>query len=223
MDWSGDYEALFQELRYRHPLFDLDPRAKEAQDYVASIYESLPVYCKGSECPIASRCPISHRLDIIGNRCLLEIREITYRLARYLQDIGLDNITYTDIQIAAHLTRIDVLIWRIEQLLAVQGMTLEEVTVSGNRSVVRQVSNPLLNELRSLLREQRALMDELMTSRRSRLERAEREGKMEKDFVRMLQQMAKRSANVLVSEESDAPALPPVNQSGNHSEEGGSS
>jgi phosphoribosylaminoimidazole-succinocarboxamide synthase len=87
---------------------------------------------------------------------------------------------------------------------------------------VRQVSNPLLNELRSLLREQRALMDELMTSRRSRLERAEREGKMEKDFVRMLQQMAKRSANVLVSEESDAPALPPANL-GNHSEEGGSS
>jgi hypothetical protein len=45
---------------------------------------------------------------------------------------------------------------------------------------------------------------------------------MEKDFVRMLQQMAKRSANVLVSEESDAPALPPANL-GNHSEEGGSS
>ena len=217
MDWDRDYEALFQELRYRHPLFDLDPRAREAQEYVASIYESLPMTCRGSECPIASRCPVSHRLDIIGTRCLLEVREITTRLARYLQDIGLDNITYTDIQIAAHLTRIDVLIWRIEQLLSVQGMSLEEVTVSGNRSVIRQVSNPLIEELRSLLKEQRALMDELMTSRRSRLERAEREGRMERDFVRMLQQMAKRNANVVVGESSPA-SLP----SGTNNE-GGSS
>ena len=222
MDWSRDYEALFQELRYRHPLFEVDPRAREAQEYVASIYESLPMECKGSDCPIAARCPISDRLDILGTRCLLEIREITTRLARYLQDIGLDNITHTDIQIAAHLARIDVLIWRIEQVLSVEGMLVEEVTVSGNRSVTRQVSNPLIHELHVLMREQREWMDELMTSRRSRLERAEREGKMEKDLVRMLQQMAKRSANVLVSEESDAPALPPANL-GNHSEEGGSS
>lgn len=197
MDWNRAYDVLFDELRMRHPAFEADPRMQEARVLVEGIYDSLPMSCRGPECPIASRCPVSHRLDIVGTRCLLEVREITERLARYLKDIGLENVTYTDLQVVAHLTRTDVLIWRMDQLLSVQGLTVEEVTVSGNRTTVKQVANPLLDQLRNLLKEQRALMDELMTSRRSRLERMEREGRMERDFVRMLQQMAERGRSVV--------------------------
>lgn len=197
MDWERPYEVLFEELKLRHPAFEVDARMQEAQRYVESIYESLPMNCQGMECPIAARCPVAHRADIVGRRCLLEVREITERLARYLRDIGLENLTYTDIQVVAHLTRVDVLVWRMEQMLSVQGLLVEEVTVYGNRTVHRQVSNPLLGELRSLLREQRAFMDELMTSRRARLERMEREGRMEKDLIRMLQQMQERSRGVI--------------------------
>lgn len=206
MNWDRAYDLLFEELKSRHPAFELDPRMQEARALVESLYESLPMECKGSECPIASRCPVSHRLDVVGTRCLLEVREITERLARYLKDIGLENVTYTDIQVVAHLTRTDVLVWRMEQMLSVQGLLVEEVTNFGNRVTVKQVSNPLLAELRALLKEQRAFMDELMTSRRSRLERMEREGRMERDFVRMLQQMSQRSSSLLSVEE--LPGLP---------------
>jgi hypothetical protein len=196
--WDLEYSVLLDELKNRNPLFAVDERARQARELVSTIYESLPMECSGSACPIASRCPVSHRLDILGTRCLLEVREITERLAHYLKDIGLDNITYTDIQVAAQLTRTDVLIWRIEQLLSVQGLVVEETTVSGGRQVIRKVSNPLMAELRSLMKEQRALMDELMTSRRARLERMEREGRMERDFVRMLQQMSERAKGSVV-------------------------
>lgn len=209
MDWDRAYDVIFDELRSRHPAFEVDPRMQEARSLVEGIYESLPITCRGMECPIASRCPISHRLDVVGTRCLLEVREITERLARYLKDIGLENVTYTDLQIVAHLTRTDVLIWRMDQMLSVQGLTVEEVTVSGNRTTVKQVANPLLDQLRNLLKEQRALMDELMTSRRSRLERMEREGRMERDFVRMLQQMADRNRNVVSVQ--DATGILPSN------------
>lgn len=211
MDWDRAYDVLFDELRMRHPAFEVDPRMQEARALVEGIYDSLPMSCKGADCPIASRCPISHRLDIVGTRCLLEIREITERLARYLKDIGLENVTYTDLQIVAHLTRTDVLIWRMDQMLSVQGLSVEEVTVSGNRTTVKQVANPLLDQLRNLLKEQRALMDELMTSRRSRLERMEREGRMERDFVRMLQQMAERSRNVISVQDSGVSGILPSN------------
>lgn len=211
MDWDRDYSILFDELRNRHPLFEFDEAARDARDLVQTIYESLPMECRGSDCPIASRCPISHRLDIIGTRCLLEVREITERLARYLKDIGLESITYADLQIVANLTRVDVLLWRLDQLLSVQGMSLEEVTISGNRTTVKKVANPLLDELRRLLKEQREMMDELMTSRRSRLERMEREGRMERDFVRMLKQMSERSGIMV---EGSVSALPESSSGG---------
>jgi len=232
-DWESDYQLLFDELRFRHPFFDMDPRAREAQQEIANLYESLPMICKGTECRIASRCPISHRSDILETRCLLEVREITERMANYLRDLGLDNATYTDLQVVAHLVRLDVLVWRIEQVLAVEGLVVEETTEYGNRRVVKQVAHPLIAELRNLLREQRAQMDELMTSRRSRLERAEREGRMERDFMRMLQQLEERrrsgfgSATVISSEE-DYAVLPASGSSSdgqpvdsqNHSEGG---
>lgn len=202
-DWGAEYGVLLDELRNRHPAFAMGGRLDEARRLIESIYDSLPMRCAGSECVIAARCPLSSRSDIVGTRCLLEVGQITERLARYMGDIGIEDLTYTDLQVVAHLTRIDVLIWRMEQMLAVQGLSVEEVSVSGNRTTVKQVANPLLNELRALLKEQRAFMAELMTSRRSRLERAEREGKMERDFMRMLQQMSERSRGVISVQEHD--------------------
>lgn len=191
IDPSLGYHALIESIRSAHPMFDVSDEGVRLRQVLDGLYQSLPMQCLGKSCPIASRCPLSSREDIVGTRCVLEISEVTVRLARYLSDLGLDSAPYTDIQTAAHLARIDVLIWRIEQLLAVQGMTVPETVVVRGQSVEREVPHPLLAELRGLLKEQRALKEELVATRRARLERQSKEGKAERDLLRMLMQMQK--------------------------------
>ncbi len=192
IDWQADYTAIIEQIRSSDPFFDTSSGGSDIREALHSLYDSLPMLCKGQECPIASRCPVSHRLDLLGTGCVLEVLQITKRMARYLRDLGLDDVTYTDVQSVIHLVRLDVLIFRIEQILAVEGMTVEEVTVSSRGNITRQVGHPLLEQLKYLMKEQRAVKDELMASRRARLEKRAKESKIERDLVRLLSQFRNR-------------------------------
>lgn len=188
IDWKQSYDALIEYIRTQYPLFDYHPDAWRVQHLISSLYTSLPATCRGTECPFAAICPVSDRLDILGTRCVLETMEIASRLSQYVKELDLSPLNYTDVQMVVDLVRLEILIWRIEQYLALSGMTVEEVTVTGRGKTVKTVPHPLISELRSLMEQKRRLYDDLVTSRRARLEREAREQKVANDLARILAQ-----------------------------------
>jgi len=123
----------------------------------------------------------------------MELAEAYNHFLEYMVSLNIQPSDYTDIQMVLDLVRTHILSWRIDQMLSLEGMMQENITVQGNRSSVTRVSHPLLAEQRALLRERQVIYDKLMASRRARLEREQMEGRAQLDFARMLTQIAQRA------------------------------
>jgi len=200
-------EAILRAIRRQKPLTDGDDHRVQELEERSGIMEALAMECRGPDCPIASRCPVSHRPEFLGTPCVLQQKEIYSHFRDYVVSLQINPTDYTDLQMVVDLVRTHVLSWWIDQLLAVEGIVQENTTVSGRSESRTRVAHPLLAEQRALMQQRNQIYKELMASRRARLEREAIEGKAQLDFARMLAQVAKR-AGVLSSREDPMRSLP---------------
>ena len=200
-------EEILRAIRRQQPLADGDQELARELEERSGIMTALPMECRGTECPIASRCPVSHRPEFVGTPCILQAMEAYSHFRDYVVSLQINPTDYTDLQMVVDLVRTHVLSWWIDQLLAVEGIMQENTSVSGKNVSRTRVAHPLLAEQRALMQQRNQIYKELMASRRARLERESMEGKARLDFARMLAQVANR-AGVLVSQEGSHMALP---------------
>jgi len=210
-DPNKTYEDLMYFIRNGVPVSP-DPEEAERLERLSGLADNIPMLCRGTECELAARCPYSHRQDFIGTKCILETYEAYKHFSAYVRSLGVKSTDTTDVQMIADLVRLHILTWRIDQKLAIEGMTQNNETISGNRVSITRVSHPLLAEQRALIKSRESIYDKLVASRRSRMEMEERRGRMDRDFMRILAQMAQRAGVVQVSEHTDA--LPQEDVSG---------
>lgn len=200
-------EDVIRKLRKYLPLAEDSESSRSLEDR-SGILDALPMLCKGLECPVASRCPVSSRREFVGTPCILQTIEAYRHFRDYVISLEISPEHYTDLQMVVDLVRTHVLSWWIDQLLAVDGITQTNVTMSGGSTSLTRVSHPLLAEQRALIREREHIYKELMASRRARLEKEAMERRGQIDFARMLaqvsEQMREAASRLQVVEHYDA-------------------
>lgn len=107
---------------------------KMAQTMISTkhgLYASIPLVCKGSECPHVSTCGLDfYGMSPEGERCPLEIAKMNNLYNRYTNELEVDEESEIDLSLLKELIDIDITIDRADSLLAQDGSFIQEVTVS---------------------------------------------------------------------------------------------
>lgn len=95
------------------------------------LYASIPMLCKGEECPYAAVCPLVEMGKApVGERCSLEIAMILKKYEEYSQEFGIDENNVVDMGLVKDLIDYDIQLFRAENKIAVQGDFVEDVVVT---------------------------------------------------------------------------------------------
>lgn len=89
--------------------------------------------CHGAACPFASKCPLvkmqgprgtPHGKAPVGKDCLLEASMLRDAASSYLLEYEVDINSYTEVNIVTELAELEVLLWRINMQLGMEGNSL---------------------------------------------------------------------------------------------------
>lgn len=111
-------------------------------------YVSVPVVCKGQECPYLLTCGIAAiGMDVdtlVGQRCPIEIQFIVEKFEKYIGELDIDQTAEVDLSLVKELVDLDVMLKRADNKMAQEVDFTEDVAVSINNrgEVIRR------NELR---------------------------------------------------------------------------
>jgi len=95
------------------------------------MYSSIPMMCKGAQCPYASICPILEGgADPSGQRCPLEIGLILKRYEEYVGEFLVDESNIVDMGFVKDLIDCDIQEFRAENRIAMDGDFVEEYVVT---------------------------------------------------------------------------------------------
>ncbi len=101
-----------------------------------SLYSSIPIVCRGEECPYAEVCGLyAAGIDITelnGQRCPLEIQQVIKMYNGYIQELDVDPNAIVDLTLIKELVDMDVMINRAELKMAQEGDFIQEVPVGLN-------------------------------------------------------------------------------------------
>lgn len=79
----------------------------------------IPMYCGGSVCPFASRCPLQQMNKApIGKQCLIEVQLMKEWIMRYFEEYDVDPNNFTEVGYINELADLQVLEMRINMNLA---------------------------------------------------------------------------------------------------------
>lgn len=97
------------------------------------LYANIPIICKGEKCPYAATCGIKAAgMDIEtlkGQRCPMEIAEITQKFQWYVTQLEVDPENIVDLGMIKELVDIDIMLERADKRMAVEGDFIEMVIV----------------------------------------------------------------------------------------------
>lgn len=95
------------------------------------LYASIPMLCKGEQCPYAKVCPL---VDMgaapVAERCPLEIATILKQYEEYKVEFNVDEDNIVDMGFVKDLIDCDIQTFRAENKMAVDGDFLEEIVVT---------------------------------------------------------------------------------------------
>lgn len=133
------------------------------------LYASIPMLCKGDECPYASVCPLVD-MDKApkGERCPLEIAMILNKYEDYSREFGIDENNVVDMGLVKDLIDYDIQLFRAENKIAIQGDFVEDVVITvterGDEITAPQLSKA--TEYKDKIMTKRFKILELMNSTR---------------------------------------------------------
>jgi len=94
------------------------------------ILSSVPMLCRGQECPYAEICPLfADGEDVPGERCPLEIGLLISKFQEYKEEFGIEDDDYVDMGLTRDLIDCDIQLFRIDNKMALQGDFVEDVVV----------------------------------------------------------------------------------------------
>ena len=133
------------------------------------LYASIPMLCKGAECPYATVCPLVEMgMAPVGERCSLEIAMILKKYEEYCTEFQIDESNVVDMGLVKDLIDYDIQLFRAENRIAVQGDFIEEVVVTvterGEAVTAPQLSKA--TEYKDKIMNKRLKILELMNSTR---------------------------------------------------------
>jgi hypothetical protein len=99
-------------------------------------YASIPIVCKGKDCPYMSTCGMDAAgIDVnqlIGQRCPMEIQYIIDKFEKYKVELDINQEAEIDLSLIKELVDLDVMIRRADLKMAQEGDFVEEMAVSIN-------------------------------------------------------------------------------------------
>ena len=154
----------------------MSERGKEAMKLAVSmgqtkhgLYSSIPMLCKGENCPAAAVCPLIEMGKApVGERCSLEIAMILSKFEDYSHEFGIDETNIVDMSLVKDLIDYDIQLFRAENKIAVQGDFIEDVVITvterGDEITAPQLSKA--TEYKDKIMTKRFKILELMNSTR---------------------------------------------------------
>lgn len=95
------------------------------------LYASIPMLCKGADCPYAATCPLlAMELAPVAERCPLEVSKIMKRFEQYSEQLDIDDNNIVDMTLIKDLIDIDIQLIRADNKLAVDADFIQDVTVT---------------------------------------------------------------------------------------------
>lgn len=133
------------------------------------LYASVPIVCKGMDCPYGSSCRIlSADLAPIAEPCPIEVAQIENRYLAYCEDFDLENSSFTDNVIVNEIIETDIMLERCKRLISEEMLPIQDVVVTvteeGEAVTAPQVSKTI--ELNERLSRKRANLFNLMRATR---------------------------------------------------------
>ena len=99
----------------------------------SGMYTSIPIICRGSDCPFIETCDIKAAgvdVDgIINERCPVEIADVVQRFQWYSDHLQVDTNNVIDLGMIKELVDIDVMLERASRRMASEGDFIEMVAV----------------------------------------------------------------------------------------------
>lgn len=95
------------------------------------LYASIPLVCKGNDCPHISTCGLDlYDMSPEGERCPLEIAKMDQLYKKYANELEIDEESQIDLSLLKELIDVEITIDRADSLLAQEGSFIQDVTVS---------------------------------------------------------------------------------------------
>lgn len=138
------------------------------------INASVPMICKGPECPFASTCPyVRENKAPIGRPCLVEAQLIDHWTREYIEEFDVDMSNLTEVYMIAELAEYNIYEKRVTQHLAEDHQSLMQKVVTsvdyaGNEIVNDEISRAW--ELKERIKKSRMkVLEALMATRKEKV------------------------------------------------------
>lgn len=94
------------------------------------LFASIPLVCKGEDCPYAATCvAVLYQTAPVGDRCPVEIVNISQKFTQYCDELGVDGTKAVDAGLIKELIDCEIVIDRCSQLIAGDGDMIKDVVV----------------------------------------------------------------------------------------------
>lgn len=159
------------------------------------IFLQLPTICAGtSGCPFGSICSIPNRDSFIGQPCPLELLEIYKHFSGYVKDLSIRPEDYTDLQLVADLTRLQLEMWRSDMHMRLEPEVLREVKVvdqKTGRTFDQSVVNPHRTKQSEIRKSIHTTYKLLQASRADKASKAESQANVASIMSKIFEEKAK--------------------------------
>ena len=110
------------------------------------MYASVPLTCKGGECPYAHVCvAMEYGVAPVGERCTREMAAILEKMEKYTQELDIDDTKIVNLSLIKELIDCEIMIMRADSLIAGTGEIIQEVVI-GVTDSGREIRQPQVNK-----------------------------------------------------------------------------
>lgn len=149
---KSDRERFEQSLLARGP-WGYTERALEAKKAAMTMlstktgmFARIPILCKADSCPYSETCPLlPYDLAPLGEKCPIETAQLETNAAKYAEEIGYDDSSWTDIQLLNSILGYDVMLERCRALMAKEGTPVIEI-VAGVSDKGDEIKQPAVSK-----------------------------------------------------------------------------
>lgn len=157
-----------------------------------NMYDSIPMLCRGQDCYYAPICPFKPDFKFEGYLCPLQTMDVYRFFVGYVRDLDIRPTDYVDLKLVEDLVRIDLQLKTVDQKIQVLGLEVNVIggiVQSTGEAIYQKAAHPLLIHQDKLRNKRRDIHTALIASRREKLDRDRKEGKVKDDITSLFEQV----------------------------------